>query len=591
MNKNHLKTLVLAVSALAATQVAHAITPWDVVGTTKPNATADVTVYTSGGAAQDKAYLQVVADDLAAPGTLTVFEDNNGTSTPATSTTVGTQYAGYYFIGNAALPAGLAGKKIYLEKRIYGAAGYGVVPIAAKLSIDHLNIFKTATSDWIQNEGTASTTGATAVTRLQSTTALKAGTTSSADSAKYFIQAVADGGFLGVNAEALLQIGDKVNFPGAVKEITTNALTKGWPVITAPTSLVGTTRLPTGGLVYAISVTQDLYRALQVAQSRAGSLPADTEASHIDEYANPAYIPSLSRNFLAALLSGRIADWSQVKFSDKTVTPAVTRALTDVPTINASSTAIPAPAYNTVALGLRNPGAAIGAVAYAKILNYPYAANSLPPVAATATLAAIPTGAPLVVQPGGSAATDNVLVDWQLGTNVSTFNLTTPVKLWGLAVSSGDRNTTLTTVAPIVPKLGFRNIRIDGYAGTIENVASGNYPYWAEGEVIITKVNSTPSAVTTPKFNLLTALAKSLHTPSIANKVNAKLKQPYGQAGVFGTSRTDNIATDSDVGLFSSTNPIVNLTHYDAFTKVTNLGLVPTPYKNAITSKIVLELK
>lgn len=564
-----LKTLAVAVSLLAGTQSAQAITPWD-------NPTPDLKAYTSGGAAQDKAYASAVLNVLAEPGTLDTFEDdNNGT--------IGARFAGYYFIGRstagaggipAALPAGLAGKKIYLEKRSLGAAGYGVVPLASNIAIDHLDIFKSATLTGVVGSGTVGAWVANGTNKYKAaiTTANANGTQSSWSN--YLISTPSDGGFIGVDAESLLQPNTQ-NYPAPVKEISTNALTGPWNSTYTVNDLAAT-RLPTGGLVYGIGVTLDLYKALQVAQWKSGQLPADTDTK-LGEYTDARYIPNLSRNFLGSLLSGEIKSWNNIKFTDAGTN--TTYALSDVAKATASGglgyTTL-APTKYTVGVGRRNTGAAIGAVGYAKLLNYPFTPNSNTPAADTPALSKA-TAEPYVTSPGGAGATDNLLKDWQAGTNISTLNYSATGKLWGFALHSGDRN---AAAANATPAQNWRYIRIDGYTGTIENVASGNYPYWAEGEVLI------QPALGANKTNLLTAFADALKSSAVISDINPTLVQPYGQSGVFATTRTDNVATTIP---FDAANPVVGLTHFSGTS--THLGIVPKPYKNAISPAAVLELK
>ena len=570
-----LKTLVAAVSLLAGTQSAHALTPWSA-----GNAIPDLKVYTSGGAAQDKAYASAVINVLAQPGTVTTFEDDN-------AGTVGGRFAGYYFTGRttagpggvpAALPVGLAGKKIYLEKRSLGAAGYGVVPLAGNIALDHLDIFK-ASSNALAGSKAAAAWIANGTNKYKTAASLVTGTAGQGAWGNYLVQVPSDGGFIGVDAESLLQPGTQ-NYPVPVKELSTNLPTAPWTTTYKIANLTAA-RIPTGGLVYGVGVTLNLYKALQIAQSKTGQLPLIAGTTELGQYTNPKYIPSLSRNFLASLLSGQIKSWDDVKFTDTVTNPAapVTYSLSQVAqTVNGLGATTLAPTKYTVGVGRRNNGAAIGAVGYAKLLNYPFTPSSNAPALDTPALGKL-TAQPYVASPGGASATDNLLKDWQAGTNVSGLNYSATGKLWGFAVHSGDRN---GAAANANPAQNWRYIRVDGYTGTIENVASGNYPLWAEGEVLV-QPNLLPA-----KTQLLTAFGKALSTAVVAGDINPGLVQPYGQSGVFATSRTDNVNTALNVP-FDKANAIVNLTHFNGTS--THLGIVPKPYKNAATPKNVIELK
>ncbi len=577
-----LKALAVAIAALAGTQSAHAITPWQTGTLTAADAsvtqnfgTPDIKIYTSGGAAQDKAYASAVINVLAEPGTVDSFEDDN-------AGTVGGRFAGYYFVGRttagpggipAALPTGLAGKKIYLEKRSLGAAGYGVVPLAGNIALDHLDIFL-ASSNGLNGSGSAAAWTANGTNKYKAS--IVTGTATQAAWGNYLISTASDGGFIGVDAEALLLPGTQ-NYPAPVKEVSTNVATSPWNLNYKITDLAAT-RIPTGGLVYGIGVTLDLYKALQIAQWKTGQLPADT-GTKIGEYTDAKYIPSLSRNFLASLLSGQVTNWANVQFRDIVTNPSTPAvySLSQIPTI-AGYPALAAPTKYTVGVGRRNTGAAIGAVGYAKLLNYPFTPSSFAPASDTAALSKA-SAEPYVASPGGASATDNLLKDWQAGTNVSTLNYSATGKLWGFALHSGDRN---AAAAGVTPSQNWRYIKIDGYTGTIDNVASGNYPYWAEGEVLI------QPTIGTDKTNLLTAFANALHSTAVAADINPTLVQPYGQSGVFATSKTDNINTTANVP-FNVADPVVNLTHFNGTS--THLGVVPRPFKNAASIAVVLELQ
>ena len=568
----------VSLALLGSTQYAHAILPWT-VGNNIP----DLKVYTSGGAAQDKAFASAVINVLAEPGTVDTFEDDN-------AGTVGGRFSGYYFIGRstvgpggvpAALPVGLAGKKIYLSKRSLGAAGYGVVPLINSVALDQLDIFKaSATVPATAGSITAAAWIANGANKYKSAASIVTGTVGQGSWANYLVQVPSDGGIIGVDAESLLQPGTQ-NYPVPVKEVSTNLATTPWLTTYTITNLTAA-RIPTGGLTYGVAVTLDLYKALQIAQSKTGELPVDAGTTQLGQYTNPNYIPTLSRNFLASLLSGQITSWDNVKFVDKVTNPLVPTTYSLAQVAQAApgglgATTI-APTKYTVGVGRRNTGAAIGAVGYAKLLNYPFTPLSNAPALDTPALT-LATAEPFVASPGGAAATDNLLKDWQAGTNVSGLNYSATGKLWGFALHSGDRNGAAANVAPTQ---NWRYVRVDGYTGTIENVASGNYPLWAEGEVVV------KAGLLAAKTNLLSAFGAALSSPIVAGDINVALVQPYGQAGVFATSRTSNVNTSTNIP-FDKANAIVNLTHFNGTS--THLGIVPKPFKNAATPINVQELK
>ncbi len=376
----NIKKLSVAISLLLGAPASYALTPWT-------DQTPDIAIYTSGGAAQDKAYGQVVATTLAAAGTVDTFADVD----PDTGS-VGSRWTAYYFVGNDKLGAGLAGKKILLEKRIYGAAGYGVVPLVANIPLEHLNILGTKAADW-----TADKTAGSWKTPL-----------TSANASKYLTKRVSDGGFLGVDPNILLKRGTE-NYPTPVNELITGRPEAKWPLDWngIKTSGAGAfTIVPTGGLVYGVAVTLDLYKVLQAAQKRAGTLPSTAVIGGYSE----GDLPSLNRNVIGSLLAGKIGAWEQIKIVDKT--DNTVKSLLDNTILTDAGVTAPykettsGSHFTPVAVGRRNNGAAIGAVAYAKFLNYPATLNSIPPANATANKSIEEDASlPIVKSPAGATDT------------------------------------------------------------------------------------------------------------------------------------------------------------------------------------------
>ncbi len=529
----------LAISLLLATQTANALTPWS-------DGAPDLIIYTSGGAAQDRAILLAVENALAEPGSLDTFNDKQGT-------TIGGRWQSFYFRGKSGLPGSLAGKKIIFEKRSYGAAGYGVVPLFANdgagLPLEHLKIDGLAQDKW---EAGGSKIWNAAIT--------------SSNATEYLTKVLSDAGFLGVDPDILLKPSTE-NYPEQVAELSTGAPEANWP-LTINKVPDGFTIVPTGGLVYGIAVTADLYKVLQAAQKRAGTLPATAVIGHYED----KDLPNLNRNFVASILSGRIPSWEQVKIVDKSDgNQAKSLIHTDI----LADAGVAAPYKNVdnktpVGVSRRNKGAAIGAVAYAKFLNYPGTANANKPASNT------PAGdedisAPIVKSPGGVRGTNNLLIDWNNGTNVSGLNPAIGAqspKVWGVAVNGGDGN-------PGANAAGeggnpWRYVKIDGFAPTIENVAAGVYPHWAEG-VVLYPTNRTADAQWAEKKALIKAFADDLGSPTVAAAVKTTL--PYGVSGIFATTKdTRNFSAEIP---FNPNNLVVPLTHYCETTGSTHTSIVP----------------
>ncbi|PKM38479.1 MAG: hypothetical protein CVV06_00395 [Gammaproteobacteria bacterium HGW-Gammaproteobacteria-10] len=565
-----LKKVAAAVALLAGAQTAHALTPW-------VDGAPDIIIYTSGGAAQDRAIDLAVASALAEPGTLDWFSDLS-TSTGS----IGGRWRTYYFRGKSTLGQGLAGQKIAFEKRSYGAAGYGVIPLLANngagLPLEHLNIVGTTAAQW-QSDGASG--GAT-----RWIAAINAGNANT-----YLTKVTSDGGFLGVDPEILLKPFTE-NYPEQVNEFTTGLPEPHWPnnLKSVPrTGANGFTVVPTGGLVYGIGFTEDLYRVLQAAQKRAGKLPEDVVIGHYDDRS----LPSLNRDFLGSLVAGKIKAWDQVKIIDKNSGNVL--SLTD-PDILAEA-GVPEPykeqgtgeSLTPVAIGRRNRGAAIGAVGYAKLLHYPGLPNANAPEPTTPddefdeefTL-------PIAKSPGGVRGSIDLLKDWQLGTNTTGWNNVPDgsgfAKRWGFALLSGDRNAGVN--ANGVGGEPWRYIKIDGAAPTLRNVASGAYPYWAEG-VVLYRTNKPSDSQWSLKARVLKAFADDLGSPTVAAASNANANLAFGRSGIFATTRDPRGFTTSIP--FDDNNPVIPLTHNNK--GVTSLEIVPVVDGNAAGGFVDVELR
>ncbi len=613
-----LKALAVAVAALAGTQSAHALTPWI-------DGAPDLVIYTSGGAAQDAALERVITTNLAATGTAHKFQDDAN------------RFTGYYFSGSTninGLPgltapyASLAGKKIYIAKRSLGAAGYGVVPLVANggagIDLDNLNIFKPAAAVLTKWKDIASTTNGLAGTFQVSTdNGATKGKLDGTNAAIYLDAKKSDAGFTGVDAATLLQPGTN-NYPEAVTELTTSAATAGWNDTLTPSAIASAvTVIPTGGLVYGIGVTKDLYQVLQKAQILTGSLSgqykddANALQTTLGRYEAPA-LPSLSRNFLAAIFTGTVATWNDVKVvpayttagvfiapasrvavSLRTLANTVYSAGADLPV---ALPAITLPADANVGVGVRNKGAAIGAVGYAKLFNYPNVKGSYLPADASFSGAG-----DAIQQPGGAGDTGKLLADWNGGTdtaidaNGNKLN-TVGHTLWGLALNSGDKlNTTAVTAAGVntLAVNDWRYIKIDGAAPTLENVFSGNYPYWAEGEVLsAVKASTQTEALLTASGNavnhkaakaaILAKFAKDLgNDTAVATLVNNGLVAAWGATGIFPTTVTDptaiNVIPGSKISAFEHDQA--------ADVSVPRVGVVPVPRVSSGSPTVILQLK
>ena len=542
-----LSSLTIAISLLMGSQSAGALTPW-------VNGAPNLTIYLSGAISLNNAYNAVVTNTLAAPNSVDIFNDvdpNTGTK--------GSRWTAHYFTGNDALGLGLAGKKILLVRRTVGGSGYGVIPLTNNIPVEHLRIAGLPEASWV----------ADGVRAWKQTLDTNNATT-------YLIKKVSDGGSIAVDPSSILKPGTQ-NYPEQINELATGLPEPGWP-LTLTKLPAGFTVLPTGGLVSGIGVTLDLYKVLQAAQIRAGSLPATVA---VGNYSEPS-LPNLNRNIVASLLAGKIGAWDQIKIVDKTDANTVksllhSDILTDAGVAAPYKEATTGNNLTPVAVGLRNNGASTSVVAYSVFLNYPGTLNAFSPASATPDNAIVEDASlPIVKKPIIIADTGTLLKDWQNGTNVLGFNNVVDglgfAKRWGIALNSADRNTTITVAGTGGDP--WRYIKIDGYAPTLENVAAGVYPYWGEGVVLYrtTKASDPNWAL---KTKILKTLADEMGSPAVIGA--AVTTQAWGKTGAFATT-TDPRRFAATVPLDPS-NPVSPFSHKSFGT--VHAEIVPVADRNA----------
>ncbi|MDD2722624.1 MAG: hypothetical protein PHH59_01200 [Methylovulum sp.] len=554
-----LNTLAATVALLIGSQSADALTPW-------VDKTPDVGIFLSGAVALNNAYTAVVTNTLAAAGSVDTFNDVD----PVTLSK-GSRWTAHYFTGNANLGTGLAGKKILLVRRTAGGSGYGVIPLNSNIALEHLNIVGTNQAAWVADG---------AKTWKQ--------TISATNASKYLIKRISDGGSIAVDPFILLKPGTE-NYPDQQNELMTGLPEPGWPLNTTQIPTTGSnpfTIIPTGGLVYGVAVTLDLYKVLQAAQKRAGSLPSSTVIGNYSE----AGMPNLNRFMVASLLSGKIGAWDQIKIVDKTDGNKV-KSLLDPGILASAGVVAPYKESTTgknltpVALGLRNNGAATSVIAYSVFMNYPGTKNAFKPASKTADNAVDEDAAlPIVKQPIIVSDTGTLLKDWQNGTNVLGFNNVLdglkPAKRWGIALNTGDRNNAVTAAGTGGDP--WRYIKIDGYAPTLENVAAGTYTYWAEG-VVLYRTNKASDPKWALRTKVLKTLADNLGSPVIIGPVTTT--QAWGKTGAFATT-ADPRGFKASLP-FNPANPVVPFTHKN---NGVHTEIVPVADSNA-TGGLVVQMK
>jgi hypothetical protein len=506
----NLKKLSAALLLLAGAQSAEAL---------DPTQSANITLYISGGAAQDPAFDSFIAA-LALPGTFDVYYDNASASNP------GSRYRAYFFTtDNTKIPGlstGSAPVNVLIYKRSFGGAGYGVAPLLdPAYKVNQLDIKQAgAVSPKQAGEAFYRVAGSA----LQST--------------------VSDAGITGVNPELF----------GGINTPTPASGDPAFPSVDVSKASNILEIVPAGGLTYGLAVTLDLYKVLQAAQIETGTLPAGTQ---IGDYKNEASIPTLSRAFVASLLSGKVKTWDDVRVIDERPIAAGATKGNDLGSLTtfANKAGVTAPSTNgknLVAVGNRNKGAAIGAAFSAVFLNAPGTANAFNP----ATSPGNPANGPVVAQAPGASQQEALLTDWQNGGNASTYN-TDGGKHWGVAQQSTDWNSSGAIGKD--PAKPYRYVRIDGAAATLQNVANGTYPVWSEQTIQWRRADVSPAGPSGDKLVILKKIADDVGNAAAAAAVNAKIVTTFGPTGLFAVSTSSTVSSNDTP--FDTTKPIVNYTH------------------------------
>jgi hypothetical protein len=498
-----------------------------------PEANPNITIYISGGAAQDVAFDGFV-ENLALPGTFDLYWDNSNSSNP------GSRFRAYFFqTDNTKIPGlstGATPVNVLIYKRSYGAAGYGVVPLLdANYQVKQMDIKQ-----------------AGAVLPKQGNEPYYRVATTTLQNAR------SDAGISGLNPELYYGI----NYPTAVTE------DPPFPQLDVTKASNTLDIVPIGGLTYGLAVTLDLYKVLQAAQIATGTLPAGTQ---IGDYKNEASIPTLSRYFVGSLLAGKIKTWDEVRVIDERPIASGATKGNDLGSLTsfAAQAGVTAPltnGKNLVTVANRNKGAAIGAAFSAVFLNAPGTANAFHP----ATSPGNPVNGPIVTQPPGAGQVEGALVDWQNGGNSSTYN-PDGGRHWGIGQNTIDRGVSGTI--GVDPARPFRYVRIDGHAGTLPNVANGSYPLWTEQTIQWrNQANGGPSG---DKLVILKKLADDIGSPVAAAAVNQKIVSTFGPTGVFAISTSSVIGSNEP---FDTSKPVVNYTYLNG--GVINNSIVPTYNSN-----------
>jgi hypothetical protein len=272
-------------------------------------------------------------------------------------------------------------------------------------------------------------------------------------------------------------------------------------------------------LVFNTPVTTNLRNAMQAAQVADGTLPAgcDTGSSTPGSFRETEEcMPNISSALVASLMRGNINNWAEVRNGN-----------------GAALTTFGTPASSVVRVCRRVNGSGTQAQMSAKFLNYPCTPGAQAPLNARPSF----FGSSEIVENSGSGDMNLCLDNFN---DVSNY--------WAIGIQSTEKNADLA--------LSYRFVKIDGFAPTLENAASGNYMDAVEN----TFQWRTPAfnGPTGDKLAIIETIASNASEPAIVATLNAGFVHEFGQGGYMALSSNGHAAAFP----FDVATPVTTLTHF-----------------------------
>jgi len=494
------------------TKISAAVAAMAISGTASafgPATVHDLELYISGASAQDKAIsalITTMCSDI--PDHYTAGKNWNAWSCTLNSAAVGTT---------------LVNPKVLIQKRSAGGSGMGVAPVMNATAIDSMAI-------------SAANCTADAVVANQ----WNCGAPATGANPR-----VPDLGVADVNPE--LFVGANVPDGGAA-------------VSPGDISLLMNTK-SAAALVFGIPVTTSLRDALQVLQFGAGA-PC---ASGPDGLANwkttgvvparetEACMPSLQRNQVASIMAGQVASWNDFYVNGKRITDPLAYGTA------AASISFPTDPNSVVTVCRRVNGSGTQAQMSANFLRSPCSSAGVAPVRYNV---ATEFNGPLVLEGKGSGDVNKCLDDMENATNLgkNVFpvvggtqgnNPTADGALfndpsyhrWAIGLQSLEKNPDL--------QFGYRFVKIDGAAPTIDNVANGTYLDWAEQSYQWRK------ALAGDKLAIVNHItSNAANATFLGTTLGPKFDYTFGRSGFLAT-----VGTPAANGVVDHLAPVVPYTH------------------------------
>lgn len=532
MKLKHIAQLAGMLLAGALAGQAMALTP---ATPTSAGATPDFTIYTSGSSALQK-NIKAMFTSYCTAGTLDIFQDQPWSGAAAFGTTVGAAWQSYFctFQNNATVVnASLRGKKVLVINRARGGSVWGVVPVQKNMLVEEMNIFRNGSGRDCTSAGTDAQTGAplwscrvetdasaSVATYRDANTALDA----TLNSRECNFSAAA----LTVNETTSGSTRDTVcrSSHGGVSDVEPGmfAGAPNRPAFPAAANALANQTLNAKagfGVVFGISVGDDVYQALQTTQNLiAADGVTRCDALAVKDFAiGSTCQPSLSKAEVTAIFSGAINNWSGLNSG----------------LANASTGAGPL-VYGDMAVCRRVVGSGTQAGANAYFLENPCRTGANGGKRDFVTAAATNAGAGYFVVEGQGSG--NVIT---CHNDAYSYNTSATTSIPGLLGPTGSIGIQGLEKSPGASD-HWHYVRINGVAPTIDNYLNGKYDYAFENTIQYNGTLGSASLeyalVTELQTQAVTsAFLKSANVQGVAALCNATTPASLGDATHVPTTR------------------------------------------------------
>lgn len=518
-----LKALSLAIAAASILpQSAFALLPKGGIDPTTVSAT--YTLRFAGASAEDNLIFDTMLKDICSSN-ITVLNKPGTTSLPhKLSNYFGVACKAKTTSGTNKIDSSISGQNVLLLKRSEGGSAYGVNTL---LESPPRQISQIDPSTCTVLDGTYTSTiasvGTVDAVKCTNTTAPSVGVAGNS--------LAADAGISDVNPEMFKGANTPAGFSAVV------------PATVSPRfgSVKGVV-----AQVFGVVVSTNLRNNLQTAQFGAGNacVGSDTEAC----------MPSLSKELVASLFTGKVTQWNQIQVNSG----GTPKAFTTLPGIVLPSPTSATSATYPVKVCRRVPGSGTQATINNVILDTPCSTAGLTPLVGNTAN---------VTQGAGSSDTANCLTAWNTGTPKTIATDKTPGTV--TVGATGVTGWAIGLMGLEKADANFKFVKLDGVAPSAKNVHDGKYQLWSEATIQY-RVD-VPYALVGAKLGFINTIKALVGNAANLATLNSLLPAPAYMA-------LSTVAGQTPDAIYKASNPVVAFTHT---TTNTDNCRVPTMNNNS----------